>query len=161
MKRHLAEKNFHCKARHWLPISSLLTCFAYLSPFSSYSQKNDFIAAEPPPSGENIFIRKSDPDFLLVVCWHVLPKCYRFRVIRVSSIRLLQRRPQRKKIILFESSTPTSYKCSVNTLCLSRIIFELFKIFNSLFTRDTWLGFYMTSQTGNDVTIWFRNLVSA
>jgi hypothetical protein len=30
--------------------------------------KIDLIATETPPSGENIFIRKPDPDFLLVFC---------------------------------------------------------------------------------------------
>jgi hypothetical protein len=69
----------------------------------------NLMATEPPPSGENIFIRKPDLDFLLVVCSHILPKSYRFRVIRVNSIWPLQRRPLAKKIILFESPTPTSY----------------------------------------------------
>jgi hypothetical protein len=44
-------------------------------------------AIEATPSGENIFFRKPDPDFLLVICWHVLPNSYRFRVIRENSIR--------------------------------------------------------------------------
>jgi hypothetical protein len=41
---------------------------------------------EAPHRGEHIFIRKPDPDFLLVVCCHVLSKSYHFGVIRVSSI---------------------------------------------------------------------------
>jgi hypothetical protein len=56
------------------------------------------MATETPPSAQNIFIRKPDLDFLLVVCRHILPKSYRFRVIRVSSIRPLQRRPLAEKI---------------------------------------------------------------
>jgi hypothetical protein len=92
---------------------------------------------EAPPSGEEIFIRKPDPDFLLVVCYHVLPKSYRFRVIRVSSIRSLQRRLLAEKIFMFESPTPTSYWCSVHTFTLSRTISELFKIIYSSFTRVT------------------------
>jgi hypothetical protein len=42
------------------------------------------MATETPPSGENIFIRKPDLDFLLVVGSHNLYNSHRFRVIRVK-----------------------------------------------------------------------------
>jgi hypothetical protein len=130
-KRHLAEKHFHSKTRHRLPISSLLTRFAYLSPFSSYARKIDLIAAQTPPSGENIFIRKPEPDFLLVVRCHVLPKSYRFRVIRVSSIRPLQRRPLAQKMF-FSKARPRLPISVLLTLC---VYLEPFSSYSRSFTR--------------------------
>jgi hypothetical protein len=67
------------------------------------------MATETPPSRENIFIRKPDLDFLLVVRWHILPKSYRFRVIRVNSIWPQHRRPLAENIILLESPSLTCY----------------------------------------------------
>jgi hypothetical protein len=55
----------------------------------SNSRVIDLATTEAPTNGENIFIRKPDPDFLLVICRHVLPKPYRLRMIRENSIRPL------------------------------------------------------------------------
>jgi hypothetical protein len=64
---------------------------------------------EATPSGEKVFIRKLDNDFLSVVLWHILYNSHRFRVIRRKSIWWLQRRPLAEKIFSFESQTSTSY----------------------------------------------------
>jgi hypothetical protein len=69
IERHPTEKNFHSKARQWFPISGFLTHVAYLSSFPSYSRKLDLIATETPPCRRNSFIRKPDPNFLLVACY--------------------------------------------------------------------------------------------
>jgi hypothetical protein len=53
-------KVFIRKPHNDLPVNGRLTCFTYLSPFSSYSHKIDLIATEMPRSGENIFIRRPD-----------------------------------------------------------------------------------------------------
>jgi hypothetical protein len=71
--------------------------------------ENRFDGYRGDPNGENIYLRKPVPDFLLMVCGHVSPKSNRFRVIRVNSIRPLQRLPLAEKIFSIESPTPTSY----------------------------------------------------
>lgn len=43
-----------------------------------------------PPSDENNSFRKTDPDFLLAVCWYLLPISYCFRVIHENSFWPLQ-----------------------------------------------------------------------
>jgi hypothetical protein len=44
---------------------------------------------EVPPSGENIFLRKRDPNFLLVFCGHFASISNHFRVIQDLFIRYL------------------------------------------------------------------------
>jgi hypothetical protein len=61
-----SEENNFVPPKAWLrvDISGSLTCFAYVLPFLSNSRKFDSTAIETTPSGENIFVRKPDPDFL-------------------------------------------------------------------------------------------------
>jgi hypothetical protein len=61
-------KNFIRKLDSDFLSVAYLTCFVYLSPFYSRSTKIDLITIVTSPGGENIFIQKPDPDFLLVVC---------------------------------------------------------------------------------------------
>jgi hypothetical protein len=48
---------------------------------SRNSRKFDSATTEAPPSGENIFHRKPDPDFLLAFCRHFASISNLFRVI--------------------------------------------------------------------------------
>jgi hypothetical protein len=82
-------KYFHSKTRPRLPISGLLTCFAWILSFSSDSRQFNSAATKAPPSGENIFLRKPDPDFLLVFCWHFV--CISWLVQLVLARSHLQR----------------------------------------------------------------------
>jgi hypothetical protein len=54
--------------------------FTTIPPFSSYLRKVQQAVTETPPSGENSFIRKTETNFLVVVCshfsqWSYHPSC--------------------------------------------------------------------------------------
>jgi hypothetical protein len=102
---------------------------------------NRFDRYRDAPSGENIFIRKPDPDFLLVVCWPVLPKSYRFRVIHMNSIRPLQRRPLAAKILFSKARLwlPITVFCWHFASNSNR--FRVIQHFYSPLARVTWLRF--------------------
>jgi hypothetical protein len=67
--------------------------FTNISPFCSNLRKVLQAVAETPPSGEVYFIRKTESNFLIVVCLYFLHSCHRFRVIRVKTHQLQLRRP--------------------------------------------------------------------
>jgi hypothetical protein len=71
--------------------------FTIISPFSSYLRKVLQAVTETPPSRENNFIRKTESNFLIVVCLHFPHLSHRFRVIRVKTHRQRQRRPLARK----------------------------------------------------------------
>jgi hypothetical protein len=100
--------------------------FTNISPFSSNLRKVLQAIAETPPSGENNFIRKTESNFLIVVCLYFPHSSHRFRVIRVKTHRLQQRRPLAEKIFSMNSPTPTSYWWSVDIFRLSLTVFKLF-----------------------------------
>jgi hypothetical protein len=58
------DKIFQIKTQHGLPITYLLTLFAYFSPFSNHLCELNAAAKEAPPSGENIANQKPNPNFL-------------------------------------------------------------------------------------------------
>jgi hypothetical protein len=89
------------------------------------------MATETPLSGENIFIRKPDLDFLLVVCLHILPKSYRFRVIRDKFDSAITEAPLAEKIFLFEAR-PRLPISGLLTLC---VYLETFSSYSRFFTQ--------------------------
>lgn len=93
------------------------------------------IDEKPPPSGENISIRKLDPVFRTVVFWHLSPISCRFWVDHDSAIQPLQMLLLVVKIIPLASHTLFG---SVDTFSLSATIYENFALSHPLLTSITW-----------------------
>jgi glutamate racemase len=67
--------------------------FRIISPFTSYLRKVLQAVTEKLASGENNFIRKTESNFLIVVCSHFPHLSYRFRILLMKMHRQQQRRP--------------------------------------------------------------------
>lgn len=75
----------HCISDHleWLPVNGLLIHFAHRLRFSSCLRKIDLAVTEACHKGENNFLQKLDPDFLLMVCRYFARIFNSLRVIRL------------------------------------------------------------------------------
>jgi hypothetical protein len=107
-RRPLAKKRFSMN-RPTPTMSDLLTFSANFLPFLSYLRLFGSAAKDTPPIGENNLNEYPDPDFLFLVCWHLLPFSHYFRGICVWWIQELRIRPLAEKLFSVNSPTPTSY----------------------------------------------------
>jgi hypothetical protein len=82
-------------------------------------------STETPLVEKTIYIRETESNFLIVVCFH-FPHLSLLRVIRVNSIRQLRRRPLALKIFSVVNPTPTSNWWSVDIFAYLLPLFELF-----------------------------------
>jgi hypothetical protein len=87
--------------------------------------------SETPLSGQNNFIRKTESNFLIVVCLHFPHLSYRSRTLRVKTYRQQERRRLAEKIFSMNSPTPTAYKLLVDTFRLSPPFPNYLRMFGS------------------------------